>query len=222
MTKRLVSFRSSLVLLAAVMFTAGCDQSSTSSRDMARPAASRAATLASYGELEGVALRVRTDSARGRVWVLDDGQVRVYNAANRRLIRRIALPDWFVSSGACEPDLVLDRSGSAFISSNVVTTLWRVDGDTLRVRQHDVSLWDEWKHRDVGFGALAFGHDGALYALTSSWGAVWKIDLAAGAAKPIHASVPPAPECAFTPGFLRDFETAKKPWTQEPFVAWRG
>ena len=213
----IVSFCRSAMLAAVLISASGCgDRESplaegrkTTVRDQP------ASVLGTYGELEGVALRVRTDVMRGRVWVLDDGQVRVYNRANRKLIRQISLPGWSLSMGACEPDLVLDRSGSAFISSNVVTTLWQVDADTLRVAQHDISLDNERRQWDTGFSALAFGPDGTLYALTASWGAVWKVDVPAGVARAVQVNDPPGPDCAFSVRFLHDFEAAHKPWTRD-------
>src|SRR5689334_11548879 len=85
-------------------------------------AASQAAAAAS----EDV-LRTRSDPARGRIWVLGVEDLRVYDAATRKLVRRIALPGWSVARYECQPDLVLDASGSATVSSNVVPFLWRVD-----------------------------------------------------------------------------------------------
>lgn len=52
-----------------------------------------------YGSLQGAywidtqqALRVRIDTTRNRLWVLGLDHVDVYDIAERRLIRRIALP----------------------------------------------------------------------------------------------------------------------------------
>ena len=44
--------------------------------------------------LEGGALRVRLDSERDRIWLLDLDGVRVYDAGRKRVIRRISLPNW--------------------------------------------------------------------------------------------------------------------------------
>jgi hypothetical protein len=169
--------------------------------------------LETYGEDERETIRVRTDTARGRLWVYGFDHVRVYDTVTKKLIRQITLPRWFVKEAACMPDLILDRSGSAFISSNVMPALWRIDADSFEVSEHEVSLQgnEQW---DTGFGALALGDDGNLYALTSSLGSLWKIDLAKASARMIHLNHPPIKECAYTTQFLKDFETSQKPWTR--------
>jgi len=157
-------------------------------------------------------LRSSMDAARNRLWVLGIDDVRVYDAAKNQLIGRIVLPGWSVARFICLPDMALDRSGSAFISSNVQAKLWRIDADSFEVKEHEISLHgrEQW---DIGFGALAFAADGALYALTSSAGSLWKIDIAKASASMIDPDNPPSRACAFTAQFLKDFERSRKPWT---------
>jgi len=159
------------------------------------------------------ALRIKTDTARNRLWVLGLDNVRVYDTVKKKLIRQMELPNWSVARFVCMPDLALDRSGSAFISSNVQAKLWRIDADSFEVKEHEISLQgrERW---DVGFGALAFAADGALYALTSSVGSLWKIDVANASAGMIEPKSPPLNVCAFTAQFLKDFERSRKPWTR--------
>jgi len=166
-----------------------------------------------YGLDERGALRVKTDPARSRVWVLGLDNVRVYDTVKKRLIRQIELPSWSVARLVCMPDMALERSGSAFISSNAQSRLWRIDADSFEVKMHEISLHgrEQW---DIGFGALAFAADGALYALTSSVGSLWKIDVAKASASMIEPNNPPSKACAFTAQFLKDFERSRKPWTR--------
>jgi hypothetical protein len=163
-----------------------------------------------YAMDERDSLRIRTDASRSRHWVLGLDHVRVYDTASKKLIRQITLPNWSVARFICEPDIALDKSGSAFVSSNVQARLWRIDAGSFEVREYEISLHgrEQW---DVGFGALAFAADGALYALTSSAGSLWKIDIAKASASMIGPDNPPSKACAFSPQFLKDFERSRKP-----------
>jgi len=177
------------------------------------PAQGAAADRAAYVDVLRDSLRVREDKARNRIWLLGLDDVRVYDAGSKRLVRRIALPGWSVARFICDPDMVLDGSASATISSNVQARLWQVDADSYEVKVHEISLLgrERW---DTGFGALAFAADGALYALTSSVGSLWKIDVAQGSAVMIDPDNPPSKACAFSTQFLKDFERSRKPWTR--------
>jgi hypothetical protein len=203
-----------LVLLFAVTVMMGCSNERNPAHG---PTAGRTgndyALPETYGAGERDALRIRTDTARNRVWVLGLDDVRVYDTAKKKLIRRIELPNWSVARFICAPDMVLDSSGSAIISSNVQARLWRIDADSFEVKEHEISLHgrEQW---DTGFGALAFGADGALYALTSSAGSLWKIDVAKASAGMIEPDSPSSKACAFTTQFLNDFERSRKPWTR--------
>jgi hypothetical protein len=150
-------------------------------------------------------LRIRTDTVRGRTWVLGLDDVRVFDTARKKLMRQIELPNWSVARTICAPDMVLDDSGSAIISSNVQARVWRVDADSFEVKEHEISLLgrERW---DIGFGALTFAADGTLYALTSAAGSLWKIDIAKASAGMIEPANPPSTACAFSTQFLKDFE----------------
>jgi hypothetical protein len=234
MSQGIVSVCGWVVLLFAITVTAGCGkerdsaQRSTAGRtgtDYLMPEAPAQFSMAgrtsidypllleTYGEDERDAIRIKTDPARGRLWLLGIEHVRVYDTVTKKLIRQIALPGWSVLRFACVPNLALDRSGSAFVSSNVQAKLWRIDANSFEVKEHEISLRgrEEW---DTGFGALAFARDGTLYALTSSLGSVWKIDVAKASASMVHLNHPPSKACAFTAQFLKDFERSQKPWTR--------
>ncbi|MDO8597224.1 MAG: hypothetical protein Q7R45_11435 [Sulfuricaulis sp.] len=161
-----------------------------------------------YGTSVRDVLRVKTDAARGRHWLLGLDHVRVYDAVTKKLIRQIALPNWMVVRAVCDPDLVLDRSGSALVSSNVQAKLWRIDGNSFEVKAQEISLPGD---QEVGFGALAFTADGTLYALSSSTRSLWKINAAMANASMIESYNPPLNACALAPKFLNEFERSRKP-----------
>jgi hypothetical protein len=161
-------------VIVAAMAVAGCSREGVHAQV---PAAVRGGD----GEVLHDGFRIRRDAARNRIWLLGLDNVRVYDGQSKRLIRTIALPSWSVARLACDPDMVLDRSGSAIVSSNVQSRLWRVDADSFEVREHPITLQgrERW---DVGFAALAIGGDGTLLALTSVSKSLWRIDLVKGSA----------------------------------------
>ena len=125
-------------------------------------------------------LRIREDVPRNRLWVLTANEVRVYNtaAAGKRLIRTITLPSWSVVGlrHVCMPDMALDRTGSAFISSNGQARLLRIDGDRFDLKDYAINFRDR-EGLDIGFGALTFAAGGTLYARTTPGGLLWEIDI---------------------------------------------
>jgi len=203
----IVAFVWWLAIFAAIVMT-GCSQERNWSQ-------SPAAFGAGDTDVLNDGLRIRRDETRNRIWLLGVDDVRVYDAGSKRLIRKIALPSWSVVSFdfACMPDMALDRSGSAFVSSNVQAKLWRIDADSFEVKEYEISLLgrEQWA---IGFGALAFAPNGTLYALTSSAGSLWKIDVAKANASMIEPDSSPSTACAFTTQFLKDFERSQKPWTR--------
>ncbi len=154
------------------------------------------------------ALRVMPDTARNRLWVLGLDGAQVYDTRKNRLIRKVELPGWSVVRYVCPPDMALDRSGSVYISSNVQSKLWRVDADSFKVEERQITLHDreQW---DVGFGALAFAADGTLLALTSLGGSLWRIDAGKGSARMVEQNTAYLNVCDLTPQFLNDFERKK-------------
>ena len=145
------------------------------------PAQAPAGVQAGDGDALREGFRIRRDAARNRIWLLSLNSVRVYDGQSKRLLRTIALPTWSVARFACDPDMVLDGSGSAIVSSNTEARLWRIDGTTFDVTQHPIALRgrERW---DVGFAALAVDVDGRLLALTSVSDSLWAVDLAKGSA----------------------------------------
>ena len=166
-----------MLVLAATM--AGCGSESNRVADPVGPAL---ILPVAYKAGEQGVLRVKTDGARDRLWVLSVDDLRIYDRARKQLIRRIALPDWSVARFICPPDLVLDGSGSAIVSSNAQAKLWRIDADTLEVKEREIRLRgrEQW---DVGFGALTLAADGSLLALSSTGGWLWNVNVDAGTAR---------------------------------------
>lgn len=186
-------------LLLATVVAAGCGNEGN-----------RAQGKAAGVAVERDALRVRTDTARSRLWVLGLDDVRVYDVASKRLIRQIPLPGWSVARFICDPDLVLDGSGSAIVSSNVQSRLWRVDGGTFQVKEQVISL-RERERWDIGFGALAFAADGSLFAVTATANSLWKIDLAGAKGSLVETYHPPLQACAVTAQSVNRPERSRKP-----------
>jgi hypothetical protein len=131
--------------------------------------------------------RVRVDHQRGRYWVLGDDHVQVYNAAGKRLISKVMIPGWNVAGSVGLPDLVLDRSGAALVSSNAVPMLWHIDPERFSVTRKEILLQtrENW---DVGFSGLAFTPEGTLLGVTAFEGTLWKIDTHSEVATQIELS----------------------------------
>ncbi len=132
--------------------------------------------------------RIRVDIQRGRYWVLGNDDVSVYSVSDKRLIRKIVLPGWNVAGFLGLPDMALDRTGTAMISSNIVPMLWRIDPDSFKVTRIDITLQTKEKW-DVGFTGLAFAADGTLFGMTAMTSSLWTIEPDKGKATPIELSV---------------------------------
>ena len=140
---------------------------------------------------DSTVLRLRVDSQRERLWMLNIGSVHVFDLAKNQLIRSIALPSWlYTDDGSnCLPDLQLDQHGAAFVSDNVQPKLWRVDGNDFSVVERSVTL-DSQRGVDAGFSALAIGEGGVIYGAMAAPGSLWRIDGAAFRAENIALSAP--------------------------------
>lgn len=166
-------------------------------------------SVGAEARVEQDALRVRADAKRGRLWVLGLDDLRVYDSAGKRLIRKVELPGWSVARFICDPDLALDASGSAIVSSNAQPRLWRVDGNSFAVSEQ-VMVLQEREHWDIGFGALAFAPDGTLYAMTSIANSLWKVDAAGADASLVESYHAPLKTCALTAQILGRLERAPR------------
>jgi hypothetical protein len=154
------------------------------------------------------ALRIWSDAARSRQWALTPDGVRVYDVGTKALIREIVLPGWSIARILCHPDLALDRSGSAYVSSNIEPKLWRIDGDSFEVGVREIRL-NEREQWDVGFGALAFSAEGTLFAMTYRGGTLWRVDIQKGDARMVRAYPGLLKPCELTPQLVSGFERSE-------------
>src|SRR5687767_1459563 len=154
------------------------------------------------------ALRIRTDATRSRQWVLTLDGMRVYDSRTKALVREIALPGWSVARILCHPDLALDRSGSAHVSSNIEPRLWRIDGGSFEVTVREVKL-HEREQWDVGFGAMAFSTEGTLFALTYRGGTLWRVDIEKGSAHMVTSYPGIMKTCELAPQLVAVFERSQ-------------
>jgi len=214
MSNRVVSIRNGLILLFAVTAMTSCGDTGN---PVQNPSAGRTDKVDlqqnSQGTSERDALRIREDPLRNRLWVLTLEEVRIYDNAKKgkTLIRKIALPNWSVVGfrNVCMPDMVLDRAGSAFISSNAQARLLRIDANRFDLKDYPISFHERgaW---DIGFGALAFSTDGNLLARTTPGGLLWKIDITKATAIMVEGNKKPlVDECAITTHTLNDLERSK-------------
>ena len=217
MSNRIVSIRNWLILLFTVTAIAGCGNNGKASQYSSTGRADSADLRQdTQGASERDVLRIREDLVRNRLWVLTLEEVRVYNTATtgKRLIRKIALPNWSVVGfrNVCMPDMALNRAGSAFISSNGQARLLRIDTDRFDLKDYAISF-HEREGRDIGFGALKFAADGTLFARTTPGGLLWKIDITKARASMVEVNKKlPVDECAITTQFLNDIERSQQPW----------
>lgn len=141
------------------------------------------------------ALRVRLDAERRRLWILGVDRAYVYSAATGALVRRLDLPNWPVAAFVCPPDLALDRAGAAFVSSNVEPRLVRIDPERFSMTEYALELISP-RRWEIGFGGLAFGPDGTLFASAAWTDTLWKIDLGRRLAEEIRTTGSPSTDCA--------------------------
>ena len=126
---------------------------------------------------------VRSDPARDHLWVLERDGLSLHDNSNRRRLRRFVLPDWPYAGYryGCAPELILDHAGVAFVTSDVLPVIWRIDPQRPEIRRIELSL-DSDRDKDIGFSGLSFAADGALLAAGTTFGSRWRIDLAAATA----------------------------------------
>lgn len=211
MSHGIVSSYRGLIVPLAMTVVMGCDKGLDPHEGSTarQPVKESTQLLKRYEDDERKALRIRTDTVRRRVWMLSiNNDVRVYDEPSKKLLRQISLPGWLVVRTPCMPDLILDRSGSAFISSNVTPRIWRINADTFEVSVHEVALLGKegW---DIGFTTLAFTGKGTLYGLSPSANSLWNIDVINASANMIESYRPPLEQCALKAQALDRFETSR-------------
>ena len=211
MSHGIVSSYRGLIVVLAMTGMMGCDRA-LHLRDgstVGQQVRESTQPLKQYEDDERKALRIKTDTVRRRVWMLSiNNDVRVYDEPSKKLLREIALPGWLVVKTPCMPDLILDRSGSALVSSNVTPWIWRINADTLEVRVHKIGMPGK-EGLDFGFAKLAFDSSGRLYGLAPSANSAWRIDVPSASANMIESYRPPLEECALDARALDRFETSR-------------
>jgi hypothetical protein len=145
--------------------------------------------------------RYQVDASRGRVWWLTREGVFLHSASAPEKVS-VSLPGWLWVGApyACLPDLALGPQGEAIVTSNVVSTLWKIDPETLAVSVHPIAL-DSDSNKDVGFSALVYSaeHE-AFFAVSDTHGSLWKIDAQLQRAEKIALSVPVRDACRIAMG----------------------
>jgi len=117
----------------------------------------------------------QVDDERNRsVWLTRDG-VQIHSASGKPV--RLELPGWiYAGEPYCPPAFALGPKGEVVITSNVVSTLWRIDPETLVVTTHPLAL-DSDHDKDVGFAAVIYAPEQRGYiAYSEIQRSAWKID----------------------------------------------
>ena len=132
---------------------------------------------------------VRNDPARNHLWVLEREGLSLHDGTSGRRLKRFELPGWSYIGpqyAGCAPDLVVDRAGIAFVSSNATSVLWRIDAQRGEVSRVELTLASDGD-KDVGFSRLSFSADGTLLAAGTTFESQWRIDVGAARATRIAA-----------------------------------
>lgn len=120
-------------------------------------------------------LRYQVDSERQRSWWLTRDGVALHSASATP--KAVSLPGWlWAGEPHCPPDLALGPKGEAVVTSNAISTVWRIDPVTLAVTLHELRL-DADHDKDVGFAAIVYAPEQkAFLAYSEVQRSVWKID----------------------------------------------
>ena len=142
-------------------------------------------------------LRYRVDAIKARAWALTRDGVDLYRLDSHEKIAHITLPGWLWADEpyVCAPDLALGARGAVFVTSNVTTTIWRIDPDELSVTRHEAEI-DNQSGREIGFTGLVYDPEQAAYfAVSELYGALWRIDAGFKRAQIVALSAPLPKTC---------------------------
>ena len=117
----------------------------------------------------------RTDPMREKTWWLAQDGVIVRAPGGEK---HIALPGWqrVGDRYACPPALAEGPLGEVLVTSNVLSSIWKIDPETLAVTVHELEL-DSDRDKDVGFSTLRYSsREGAWLAFSAAHGSTWRID----------------------------------------------
>jgi hypothetical protein len=178
------------LLAASIIALGGCDSRVETNQP------SRAAAAVSNSNV-----RYQVDAAHGRIWWLTREGVFLRDA---RTPQKIAVPipgwQWAGEPYGCLPALALGPNGEALVTSDVESTVWKIDPDTLAVSMH-VLAPDTDLDKDVGYTALTYSSEhGAFFAVSGLHGSLWKIDQSFTRAQKIALSAPLRNACGLSLG----------------------
>jgi hypothetical protein len=173
------------LLAASIIALGGCDGRVETNQP------SHAAAAASERNV-----RYQVDAANGRIWWLTREGVYVHDA---KMPQKVAVPipgwQWAGEPYGCLPALALGPNGEALVTSDVESTVWTIDPDTLAVSRH-VLAPDADLDKDVGYTAIAYSSEHAAYfAVSGLHGSLWKIDSALTRAQKVSLSAPLPKAC---------------------------
>ena len=142
------------LLAASIIALGGCDGRVASDQSL-RPSSAVSESNVRY----------QVDAAHGRIWWLTREGVFLRDA---RTPQRIAVPipgwQWAGEPYGCLPALALGPNGEALVTSDVESTVWKIDPETLAVSMH-VLAPDADLDKDVGYTALTYSSEhGAFFA----------------------------------------------------------
>jgi hypothetical protein len=123
-------------------------------------------------------------------WRLTREGVVAVDAASGNIRAEIKLPDWLWAKEpyVCAPVVARGPQGEAVITSNVTTTLWRVDPRSFEVTVHEPAGADD-RGIEFGFTALTYSPEQqAFFAAATVPGPLWRIDPQLRQARKITAS----------------------------------
>ena len=142
-------------------------------------------------------LRYRVDAIQARAWALTRDGVDLYRLEPREKLAHITLPGWLWADEpyVCAPDFAIGARGAVFVTSNVTTTIWRIDPDDLSVTRHEPEI-DNQSGREIGFTGLVYnGEQAAYFAVSELHGALWRIDAQFKRAEAVALSAPLPKTC---------------------------
>jgi len=168
------------LLAASIIALSGCDGRVASEQS---PRTSSAVSESN--------VRYQVDAANGRIWWLTREGVYVHDA---KMPQKVAVPipgwQWAGEPYGCLPALALGPNGEALVTSDVESTVWKIDPDTLAVSRH-VLAPDADVDKDVGYTGLVYSSEhAAFFAVSGLHGTLWKIDSALTRAQKVSLSAP--------------------------------
>jgi streptogramin lyase len=159
--------KNAIVSALAVIAVAGCESSA--------------------GPSQSAMLGYQVDNERNRsIWLTREG-VQLHSAAAPTKL--IPLPGWtYAAAPYCPPGVTVGPKGEIVVTSNAISTLWRIDPETSAVTVHELAL-DSDQDKDVGFAAVVYAPDQRAYiAYSETQRSTWKIDASLTGASKLAAA----------------------------------